>query len=154
MVHVATRSIPLHVMDDFLQALMTQHWLEAEENHEIHDRLRLNAVVLIIDPNARITHSTSGSQPGCQTHVLDWNALDLPLHKLRRSRLRNNDGYRHLDFPRDSHGGVWPPSVHALHFPPRCHRYLHIRWVARESGGPKWISMGAITVIRTALESL
>ena len=76
MVHVATRSIPLHVMDDLLRALTMQHWLEAEENHEIRNRLWLNAVVLIIDPNARITHgrwrtnshinSTSGSQPGCQ----------------------------------------------------------------------------------------
>ena len=48
-----------------------------------------------------------------------WNTLDPPLHKLRRSCLRNDDGHRHLDFQRDSRSGVWPPLVHAPHFPPR-----------------------------------
>ena len=31
---------PLHVMDNLLQALTTQHWLEAEENQEARDRPR------------------------------------------------------------------------------------------------------------------
>ena len=42
---------PLHIMDNILQALTTQHWLEAEENRETHDRLQLITAVLIIGSN-------------------------------------------------------------------------------------------------------
>ena len=55
----------LHIMDELLQTLTTQHWLEAEENHwqESCDRLQLITTVLIIGSNEDHTWAVENRRP-------------------------------------------------------------------------------------------